>query len=602
MKRMSSKNGSALLIVIGMLAFMVVSAVAFSAYMRFSRQPSSYLRRSVASRQLVKAALARAIDDIDIAVCDNPHPGVGSRGVGVVRSGETQNSLQRNTWPNRVLMNTNDWSDLVRESNEQILEETVPVLTLEGLAYLPPSLANIARYYGRRTPTAKWQTFDFDSGRFAYVALDVSDYFDVNRLCAGYGRNSTPERRITITHAFDSDSNGEAWDTLMEKYRVEQDDFTYDHKTKLPLVSIADMNLAMGPKRGEVGLNFPFYDYIDLNRSQFISASDKDQVRGMTFVTDSWFPRDSGSGSGSAKYDITMTTDQDGMQSGQPFSQFKNNASYSDFSGGGITTAAGSFLRDKISTLGLIALYDYLDQDRVPVSLACPSVERVPMYCGLKPTFSGSFKLSSPEDVGGVKLGQDDGAADAKEMDEGGTTREVYQHVIYKIDGKPVDKCSVEALFMYPFLHDGQSPSVNVDGHVSFFFTDPDDIARFRLKSDAMHLGSGNSSDEAFIGMSLSGSGPSFSTVTEPKSALKAVKLNGSGQKGNGLNDPFIEIWYAWSQTKDEDTGKWSPMDRPGGAAVKQVKRCKLVTADGKMVGGDWKDPSVLDKEIRLQG
>ena len=61
----SSRRGSALLIVLGMLSFMIVSAVAFSVYMRMSRAPSSFLRRNIATSDLVKAALARAIEDID---------------------------------------------------------------------------------------------------------------------------------------------------------------------------------------------------------------------------------------------------------------------------------------------------------------------------------------------------------------------------------------------------------------------------------------------------------------------------------------------------------------------------------------------------------
>ena len=40
------RNGSALLIVLGMVAFMIVSAVGFASYMRYSRLPSSYLRRA----------------------------------------------------------------------------------------------------------------------------------------------------------------------------------------------------------------------------------------------------------------------------------------------------------------------------------------------------------------------------------------------------------------------------------------------------------------------------------------------------------------------------------------------------------------------------
>ena len=76
------RKGSALLIVLGMMAFMIVSAVAFSAYMRFARTPSSFLRRSAAARELTKAALARAIDEIDFSVANNPYPGLGTESAG----------------------------------------------------------------------------------------------------------------------------------------------------------------------------------------------------------------------------------------------------------------------------------------------------------------------------------------------------------------------------------------------------------------------------------------------------------------------------------------------------------------------------------------
>ena len=77
MKRVAARKGSALLIVLGMIGIMVISAVAFSAYMRYSRLPSSYLRRTSASRHLAHAAIAEAIDMIDVSIGDNPHPGVG---------------------------------------------------------------------------------------------------------------------------------------------------------------------------------------------------------------------------------------------------------------------------------------------------------------------------------------------------------------------------------------------------------------------------------------------------------------------------------------------------------------------------------------------
>ena len=59
------RRGSALLIVLGMLSFMVISAVGFSMYMRQTRLPSSYLRRNIAARHLVRASLARAIEELE---------------------------------------------------------------------------------------------------------------------------------------------------------------------------------------------------------------------------------------------------------------------------------------------------------------------------------------------------------------------------------------------------------------------------------------------------------------------------------------------------------------------------------------------------------
>ena len=95
-----NRRGSALLIVLGVLSFLVVSAVAFSAFMRRARQPSSYLRRVVASRQLAKAALSRAIDEIDHAIASDVHPGVGDDALRTWTEGVNQNIQRsaRNRW------------------------------------------------------------------------------------------------------------------------------------------------------------------------------------------------------------------------------------------------------------------------------------------------------------------------------------------------------------------------------------------------------------------------------------------------------------------------------------------------------------------------
>ncbi|MBQ1345898.1 MAG: hypothetical protein IIY62_05990, partial [Kiritimatiellae bacterium] len=175
MKKISSRPGSAILVVLGMTAFLLVSAIAFSAYMRYSRLPSSYLRRTSSTRLLAKAAMARAIDAVDIAVNNNPHPGVGDQTVN--RHPYTTGTI-RNHWVNRVLIGTNT----AVNADTEIDPNTVSPLCLEALAYIPPPLVNEARFFSRRTPTARWHPLDFDAGRYSFCALDVSDYFDVNRM------------------------------------------------------------------------------------------------------------------------------------------------------------------------------------------------------------------------------------------------------------------------------------------------------------------------------------------------------------------------------------------------------------------------------------
>ena len=86
----SAGKGSALLIVLGIVSFLVVSALGFSIFMRTSRLPSSYLRRNITARHLVRAALAKAIGELEgdfnnnrswgperfYGIYDDPFPGV----------------------------------------------------------------------------------------------------------------------------------------------------------------------------------------------------------------------------------------------------------------------------------------------------------------------------------------------------------------------------------------------------------------------------------------------------------------------------------------------------------------------------------------------
>ena len=211
------RKGSALLIVLGMISFMLFSGIAFSVYMRQTRLPSSFIRRTAVTRQLAKSALSEAMCEINSCIGNDPHPGI---------PGPTKpDGYDFNTWYRRVFLGVginkgktdpDDRKRTLREDSDSYGsgylknnvsddpdETTVPTLSLEGLTYLPPSLVNEARVYSRRTPTAQWTPFAFEAGRFAFTAIDVSDYFDVNRVPVDIHRSSASSSRITLAHVFE---------------------------------------------------------------------------------------------------------------------------------------------------------------------------------------------------------------------------------------------------------------------------------------------------------------------------------------------------------------------------------------------------------------
>ncbi len=377
------KKGSALLIVLGMLAFVVMSAIAFSAYMRYSRMPSSFLRRTSSSRLLAKAALAEAIDIIDNSIGNSVYP--GQSGQNTIKN---YNRLTDDPIPSNVV---DYWQDRCFIGSNALVsvDSTVSTLCVEALAYIPPPIINEVRYYSRRSLAGQWRTLGFDAGRFAFTAVDVSDYFDINSVRANpsdisgniiYGRNSSDKGRITLSHCFENSAHTgytyqpDEWDTFMDNYIG---------NNQMPLVSLADLSLAMN-KQGLPATMNPFCNYI-LNNEPFVTSEvgpEAELLRNMTFVTDGWFA-------------MTNRTDQiDIAQSkNQPFVGYgyasgPQQRLESFLMGDSINTPFLQRFLDRLSTPlanmpELVQLYDYLDENSVPLSLAMPTVERTPMITGV---------------------------------------------------------------------------------------------------------------------------------------------------------------------------------------------------------------------------
>lgn len=388
MVRNLNRRGSALLIVLGMMSFILVSAIAFSAYMRQSRLPSSYLRRTSSSRLLVKAAMARAIDYVDAAIGNNPHPGVGTVSYRYPRTDDEDIRPQQlsNAWKERVFIGGTNGNSTVEYVSPAA---TVSTLCMEALAYLPPPVINAVRYYSRRAHTAQWQDLGFDAGRYAFCAVDVSDMFDVNRLTAGYGRNSSDTGRISLSHVFENTqhtgyfADPVQWDDFMDANFVKMTDtgaFTFDNG-KVPLISVADLNLAIN-KHQPMGMKSPFCEvvkglYTD-NSFGFGNTEVQEKAGKLNFIADSV---------------LTTTNRVDGfdLENGndQPFAGFstdskdRNEATIQQMISSSSSSDFISHYADSLPIPTIVQLYDYLDRDSIPTSLALPTVERTPMITGV---------------------------------------------------------------------------------------------------------------------------------------------------------------------------------------------------------------------------
>ncbi len=603
MKNPTSRRGSALLIVLGMLAFMIVSAVAFSAYMRSARLPSSYLRRTSASRQLVKAALARAIDEIDRAVCNNPHPGVGT---------ESVSGRRRNYWKRRVYLGTNAFASV---------ESTVPVLTLEGLAYVPPPLVNAARYYSRRSPAAEWKPFGFDAGRYAFCAIDVSDYFDVNRLSADLPRASADNQRISLAYLFENydhksppGADAEKWDAWMQEFRTEEE-VGFSYASQVPLVSLADFNLALGEETIG-GFGSPFCRYVNHSDGKgfgyYDSDAQNDLVGRMTFVTDSWFPASklleaeengAGGNGGAAQGKEILDLANDG----QPFDPQFLSGGGGGPKGGNSTTIDAIFnyqgskgmirMQDSLPVLSMVSLFDYLDCNRVPVTLAAPTFERTPMICGLRPNFD-SAKVKVQEPVGKDKLYKELDCQTLVGTENEGATRTVYQRVVYRLDASELVNGLMNgatALVVHPFARaNGTSAETfGVDGRVLLFFTVEGAEMKLRTKtmsrnsandtSEVLHLRKKNFTDEDEPGLNASTGLMMFrhkisprqfgkDVVSSEEETLEELPLDVKGDVMAGAKTigeaSLVELTYQWEQTWTESAGTYTPTERPANAVL----------------------------------
>lgn len=482
----NAKQGSALLIVLGFLSFMVVSAVAFSIYMRSERLPSSAMRRAVTTRHLVKAALARAIGDIDDALRAEPFPGcLGANGPKIqnAQSGkwDRYRDERRASWVGRVFMplawmdtdgneteiqnrNSGSSGDLYSIPVASLDKDSVSTMTLEGLGYVPTPLVNEARLVGRRSWSSAWHYFDYDAGRYAYTALNVSDYLDINRLNAHTNRNSGGAGRISLSCFFE-DASGKVSPTKAENFDTFVNETRGGQFGQYPFVSMLDFSLALRNNLSDSLAN-PFYQRLNdktvefygqtwmdadgANRANVLQAlmTDTEYLKNArpVFLTDSWF------GPTNTAY-RTDFCDLSHVQ-WQPFRGGENDVDPLSF-----VNDPSSFLnefRAEFSIPAIFALYDYLDEDSQPSSLFMPCFERTPMICG--------FTLPRLSSVPQLLL-KKESVTDKSDPNNPTTTDKYYV-------GFNIPDMDVLVSLAYPFKRKkpGETTSYSVQAYARVFF------------------------------------------------------------------------------------------------------------------------------------
>jgi len=278
------RRGSALLIVLGFLSFMIISGVSFAIYMRIERQASSNYRHTVTARHMLNTALVRAIEEVDAELrrVDNK-------------------SLKFPVWQmeggkfSRVLA-----SALPRKDDNAAIDNDARVLSLEALSYLPPFLVNDVRRYaawqgekddktGKKTSGdpdyygAKWRKLDGKdvNGRYAYVCVNVSDMFNINTCRAQY-RDATTNR-VSLGHLF-QDGGTKFYDEFIrdgESYFLSLHDF---HSACYDLADPPKLRKDVGDS-GNESMGSPFHEHWYSGGGDWTKFN-KDALMKQVFITD----------------------------------------------------------------------------------------------------------------------------------------------------------------------------------------------------------------------------------------------------------------------------------------------------------------------------
>ena len=221
-KTKTSSRGSALLVVLGFLTFITISAVAFAIYMQVERAATSNYRHMITARHLLETALFRAMDEVD----------------GELRIPNAK--VRFPDWPGRVRASPAIVSERTdsasTEVNNRAQAQEARLLSVEALSFLPALIVNDVRANAVATRTnsaedriigSKWRSLSMPIqhkigidngvatnsagqsivGRYSYLCVNLSDMIDVNTASV---LTRSVSNCVSIAHLF---NNPTAFDT-----------------------------------------------------------------------------------------------------------------------------------------------------------------------------------------------------------------------------------------------------------------------------------------------------------------------------------------------------------------------------------------------------
>ena len=376
-------NGSALLIVLGFLSFMMISAVAFAVYMRIERQASSNYRHAANARRMLTSALARAMAEVDAELCARPDG----------------DSCKFPFFDNnsRVMASLGDDSG--------IDSKRASVLSLEGLGFVPGILANHVRL---NAADAEWNIISMPYrdmsgselayneaivGRYAYACVNVSDMFNVN-LCNTAARGAG-SNQVSIAYIFkEKESDKVVKDEWIDAFEAARKKYIY-YPTLYDFYACMFEETESG---NNTGYDSPLHDLLanPTTKAQQLKIN-KEEMRRHLLVTDSIIKAEPVEADKS--FNITSPDLIKGMGGNNP----QLDTTFYD-----AVIAACTGPNNGYKPAFAKMLVDYLDEDHVPVSFDYPSPEIRPMMCQISVTSASGFDIFFEKTVPAAQPGDPD--------------------------------------------------------------------------------------------------------------------------------------------------------------------------------------------------